>query len=188
MNKLLTILTYVCLAHGAAAIEPKDILGTWRLLSAVSTVVATGETTNSFGTDPKGVLSYAADGRMSATIVYGTRPKPGDLTKVTDQERLQLYRTMLVYAGTFSIEGDVVTHHVDISSNETWTGTKQVRYAKFDGDILVITTPAQPRSTDGLVSVGKLRWVRVRPDFQVGERKKPNQAPEPTAPSGRGSS
>jgi hypothetical protein len=45
------------------------------------------------GTDPKGFLSYAPDGRMSVIVTFGARPKPTDLSKVTDQERVQLYRT-----------------------------------------------------------------------------------------------
>lgn len=163
--KQLLIAAFISVALRAAAIEPGDLLGTWRLLSATSTVIATGEKTNYFGSGSSGFLTYGKDGRMSAILVYGARPKPSDLTKVTDKERLQLYGTMLAYAGTFSLEGDTVTHHIDISSNETWTGTAQVRKVKFEGDTLVITTPAQPRSKDGQVSVGELRWAKVRDSF-----------------------
>jgi hypothetical protein len=163
MNKLLVALTFACLASRVAALEPGDLYGTWRLVSATSKIVATGEKSDVWGSDPTGFLSYAPVGRMSVTVTFGVRPKPVDLSKVNDQERLQLYRTLLAYGGRFSIEGSVVTHHIDISSNETWTGTNQVRYARMEGDILVITTPAQPRSADGLVSIGELRWTRVQP-------------------------
>lgn len=163
MNKLLTAIVLAGLASRLAALEPGELFGTWRLVTATSTIVATGEKTHVWGTDPQGFLSYAPDGRMSAMITFGSRPKPVDLSKVTDLERVQLYRTLLSYGGTFSLKGSVVTHHIDISSNETWTGTNQVRYAKFEGDLLVITTPAQPRSGDGIVSVGELKWRRVSP-------------------------
>ena len=170
MTKLLVAVVFGLLASRAAALEPSDLYGTWRLVSATSTIVATGEKTNVWGTDPKGFLSYAPDGRMSVMVTFGSRPKPVDLSKVTDQERVQLYRTLLSYGGTFSVKGSVVTHHIDVSSNESWTGTNQVRYAKIEGEILVIATPAQPRSADGIVSVGELRWVRVQPKLQSPRR------------------
>lgn len=168
--KKLMVAAFVLVALRAVAIEPGDLFGTWRLLSATSTVVATGEKTNSYGSDYSGFLTYCKDGRMSAILIYGGRPKPSDLTKVTNEERLQLYGTMLAYAGTFSLKGATVTHHIDISSNETWTGTAQVRNVKFDGETLVITTPAQPRSKDGLVSVGELRWAKVKDVFPVSSK------------------
>ena len=161
VNQIFIAVTFACLASRLAALEAADVYGTWRLVSATSTIVATGEKTNVWGTDPTGFLSYTPDGRMSVMVTFGSRPKPANLSRVTDQERVQLYRTLLSYGGTFSIEGSTVTHHIDISSNESWTGTNQVRYARFEGDILVITTPAQPRSADGLVSIGELRWRRV---------------------------
>ena len=161
-SKQLLVVVFISIALRAVALEPGDVLGTWRLLSATSTVVATGEKTNSYGSDYSGYLTYGKDGRMSAILIYGARPKPSDLTKVSNEERLQLYRTMIAYAGTFSLEKTTVTHHIDISSNETWTGTAQVRNVKFEGETLVITTPAQPRSIDGLVSVGELKWVKVK--------------------------
>lgn len=161
MNKFIVAAAFVCLPVRVVALEPSDLYGTWRLESATSTIVATGEKTPVWGSAPTGFLSYAPDGRMSAMIIFGRRPKPADLSKVSDEERLQLYRTLLSYGGTFSIKGSTVIHHIDISSNETWTGTNQVRHARMEGDLLVITTPAQPRSADGVVSVGELRWTRV---------------------------
>jgi hypothetical protein len=164
MKHIFAAFLYSCFAAQMAAVEPSALIGTWRLVSATSTIVATGEKTNVWGTDPKGFLSYSPDGRMSVMVTFGPRPKPTDLSKVSDQERVQLYRTLLSYGGTFSIDGSVVTHHIDISSNESWTGTKQVRYAKLEGVTLAIATPAQPRSADGVVSVGELKWVKIQPD------------------------
>lgn len=177
-SKQLMIVAFISAALRAVAIEPGDLLGTWRLLGATSTVIATGEKTNYLGSGSSGFLTYGKDGRMSAILTYGARPKPSDLTKLTDKERLPLYSTMLAYAGTFTLEGDTVTHHIDISSNETWTGTAQVRKVKFEGETLVITTPAQPRSKDGLVSVGELRWGRVKdslPQMQRWSSFRPDQ-------------
>ena len=37
---------------------------------------------------------------------------------------------------------DRVTHHVDISWNEAWNGTDQVRFCKVNGTTLTITARA----------------------------------------------
>jgi hypothetical protein len=38
------------------------------------------------------------------------------------------------------VEGDKVIHHVDISWNEVWTGTDQIRLFEVNGDILTLET------------------------------------------------
>lgn len=144
-------------------VEADDLYGTWRLVGATTTVVATGEKADAYGASPTGFLSYARDGRMSAIIAYTSRPKPAHATKLTDEERVNLYQTFLAYAGTFSLKGGTVTHHVEVSSNEVWTGSDQVRYVRFEGDTLVIRTDAMPRRSDNQLSVFELRWTKLRP-------------------------
>ena len=146
---------------GAWAAGSEELYGTWRLVSFVSQVVATGEKTDYFGKAPRGFLSYSRDGRMSALLVKDERPKPTDLAKVTNEERLELFKTMIAYGGTFSVAGNVVTHQVDISWNGNWTGTSQVRNIKLDGRKLYITTNPQPGITDGRLVIGILEWEKV---------------------------
>jgi Lipocalin-like domain len=38
------------------------------------------------------------------------------------------------------VEADKVIHHVDISWNETWTGTDQIRLFEVNGNTLTLTT------------------------------------------------
>jgi len=47
---------------------------------------------------------------------------------------------MGAYSGRYTVEGDKVVHRVDVSWNEAWTGTDQVRFVKVEGDRLTITT------------------------------------------------
>ena len=54
----------------------------------------------------------------------------------TDAERIALYNSFLAYAGTYSIEGDMVSHHIDASWNQTWVGTTVSRHFKIDGKTL----------------------------------------------------
>ena len=149
ITKALTLVAFASLTVRAVALEPSDLYGTWRLVSYTSTVVATGERSDLYGPTPIGFLTYTANGRMSAILCDSSRPQPTDLAKVTDEERLKLYRTMNAYAGTFTLNGSTVTHHVEISLNGTWTGTDQVRQLTLVGDTLIIGLGPQPRNPDG---------------------------------------
>ena len=108
---------------------------TWKLKSYVREVAATGERYNERGEHPNGYLNYSADGRMYAIITWDNRPSPNDVVP-TDEERVRLYRTMISYAGTYTVDAEKVIHHVDISWNQNWTGTDQVRFYKLDGNTL----------------------------------------------------
>ena len=50
---------------------------------------------------------------------------------------------MVSYSGRYTVEGDKVVHHVDVSSNEALSGTDQVRLFKLEGDRLTITASPQ---------------------------------------------
>jgi lipocalin-like protein len=138
-----------------------ELYGTWRLVSFTRTVVATGETTDIFGKTPRGFINYGRDGRMVVLIVKDERPKPADLAKMTDQERADLFKTMIAYGGTYTFDGRTITHHVDISWNQIWTGTDQERNVKFDGRKVILSTNPQPSSIDGRMSISVLTWEKV---------------------------
>ena len=55
--------------------------------------------------------------------------------------------TMFAYAGTYFVVGDKVIHHVELSWNEVWSGTDQVRSFEIEGKQLSITSRfVQPES------------------------------------------
>ena len=91
--------------------------GTWKLVSAVREDIPSGATTDMFGEKPQGVLNYSPEGRMIALIAHGNR-KAAAAGRATPAEAEALYRSMLSYGGRYTVAGDVVTHHVDISWNE----------------------------------------------------------------------
>jgi hypothetical protein len=124
-------------------------------------VTATGEKINEFGEHPNGYLSYSADGRMYSMATSDNRLKPRDQNPA-DEERVKLHQTMYAYAGTYTLEGDKVVHHVDISWNQAWTGTDLVRYYKLDGNILTIATAPNKSLIDGREGRGVLVWEKVK--------------------------
>src|SRR5580704_18911145 len=102
-------------------VEANPLLGTWKLKAYV-VMTAAGEGPTPYGPNPTGYLSYSADGRMQVIAAARDRTLPiGDVP--LESERAALYDTMFAYAGRYSVCGDQVIHHVEVSWNEAWTGT-----------------------------------------------------------------
>jgi Lipocalin-like domain len=124
------------------------IVGTWRIESFVREVIATGQRTSEFGDRPSGYISYLPDGWMHVMLVANNRAKPAGAMP-TDQEKAELFGTMIAYAGTYRIDGDKVVHDIEVSWNHVWTDSKQVRFFKAEGDTLTITTAVSKSPRDG---------------------------------------
>ncbi|MBC8736047.1 hypothetical protein OKW30_000499 [Paraburkholderia sp. Clong3] len=137
------------------------LLGTWKLRSFTTEDLANGEKTDLFGAHPDGYLSYSADGRMHAIVLKEGRKAPAGVVP-TDAERIELYSGLSAYAGTYNTDGDLVSHHVDASWNESWTGTVQVRRFRIDGEHLYITTLPDKNPVTGKQSTSVLVWTKVK--------------------------
>jgi hypothetical protein len=145
----------------AALAAENPILGTWKLQSMVYEVSATGQRSSPFGDHPDGYLSYSPNGRMYAIGVAEDRLKPRDLVP-TDEENVKLQGSMFAYAGTYTADGEKVVHHVDISWNQSWTGTDLVRFYKLEGNTLTITTARAQSAIDGEEGEFILVWNKVK--------------------------
>jgi hypothetical protein len=137
------------------------LIGTWKLVSVINEDVATGSKVDYFGPNPDGYINYGPDGRMIVINVRSDRRRPKGASP-TPEEAVALFRSVLAYAGTYTIEGNEVTHHVDISWNEVWTGTKQTRIARFDGDRVHLSTKPTPDPVDGRMSVRTMTWTKLK--------------------------
>jgi Lipocalin-like domain len=123
------------------------LLGTWKMVSWLREVIATGQRIDVLGPDPVGYINYGADGRFYALVVSRDRALPSSLPPSTD-EKLKLFDSMLAYAGTYTVDHEKAVHHVDVSWNEAWTGTDQVRFYNLDGHRLTISgAPAKDPHT-----------------------------------------
>jgi hypothetical protein len=148
MTRLIGCLVWL-LVLLSPALAGDPIVGTWRLKSFVREVAATGQRYDEFGEHPDGYISYLPDGRMHAILVTNSRPKPAAPVP-TDNEKIELFGTIIAYAGRYSVEGDKVIHDVDVSWNQLWTGTRQVRFFRLEGTRLTITTAVAKSPRDGL--------------------------------------
>jgi hypothetical protein len=141
--------------------DVKALLGTWSVVSWQQTIIATGEIGDAptLGSDPIGYLNYSPDGRMSAIMVRRDRPPPAALP--TDEDKRRLFESMVAYAGTFEVNGDRVTHHIDVSWNQSWVGMAHVRFFKLNGDLLSIATEPMRHPQTGVESIFTVTWRRL---------------------------
>ncbi len=137
-----------------------ELVGTYKLVDTKLTLLDTGQTILK---NDGGFVTYGRDGRMMAMIVRSVdRPKPASIDKITDQQCIELFRSMIAYGGSYTFDGMTVEHHIDISSNETWTGTTQVRDVKREGSRLILTTLPAPTPFDGKLVLATLTWEKLR--------------------------
>lgn len=137
------------------------LVGTWKLVSASSTV-STGERIETpYGPGPAGFLTYTEDGRMSSLISYAGR-KPlsfGGGTRSPEEEQAEAFNTFLAYAGRYTLSDDKVTHHVEISSIQNYVNKDLVRSVKFEDDRITLVTP--PTVVNGKIQTVELIWQRL---------------------------
>ena len=163
VRMLIILLTIVAAGIPARAQNPSSIVGTWRVVSYDREVVETKAVSHGFGGHAMGLVTFTPDGRMMLMVVDATRKPPAKPT-ATDPEAVGLYRTMIAYAGTYRVQGDEIIIHVEISSEQSLTGTDQTRSFKLEGDRL--TTATTPHvaglSNNDQTTVTTIVWERVK--------------------------
>lgn len=141
-----------------------DLVGTWKLVSAKITTDK-GEVRDSWGPHPEGLLTYTADGRMSAILTLGNR-KPlsvSDFISAPEPERAEAFASMAAYAGRYTLTGDKVVHHVEVASMPNDVGANMERVVvHLDADRLVLRV-AKPYLRGGMVVQSQeLAWEKVK--------------------------
>ena len=143
-----------------ASSDASPLVGTWKQLSG--TMVEEGSTSerSNLSAAPNGFVNFSADGRLILFSTDSARKKPaGEVPTAAEAEAL--YRSMIAYAGTYELAGNKVTYRLEATWNESWTGSKQVRFWKVEGDLLTITTPEIVNPLTGKRSVFKLTFRKI---------------------------
>jgi len=134
------------------------LVGAWKLVSASSTT-SNGERNEApYGPGPMGLLTYSGDGRVTAVISFGGR-KSLPFGGGTLEEQAEAFKTFLAYAGVYTLSGDKVIHHIEISSIQNYVDKDLVRTVKFQGDQIILVTP--PASVNGKMQSVELIWQRL---------------------------
>ena len=138
----------------------KELTGTWKLLSASSTTSGGERNEAPYGVSPSGFLTYTSDGRVTALISYGGRKLLQARAAV--EEQAEAFKTFLAYAGRYTLSGDQITHHVEISSIQNYVNKDLVRTVRFEGDRIKLLTPPTP--VNGKIQTVELIWQRLPSD------------------------
>lgn len=120
-----------------------SLIGTWKMASWIVEDLETGAKQDALGPDPVGMITYSPDGRVMVLVFKRDRKIPADLVPTSD-EKIALYDSMFAYAGTFTVDQEKVVHHIDMSWNQAWTGTHQIRFCNLrDGVLTYVGAPAK---------------------------------------------
>lgn len=145
----------------------RDLVGTWRL-AEWAFLLEGDRPRHPFGTDATGLLTYTADGHMSATLMRRGRALLGTRTLAGAPEaaRAEAAAGYVAYGGRFRVEGDEVVHTVEVSLLPDWIGQEQRRRLVLAEGRLTLTTPEETTSS-GRRGHNRLVWTRT----DEGERR-----------------
>src|SRR5271155_179775 len=164
MNRTLLTLAgaLAAFSSGAYAQTDQSLIGTWKLVSSRTTTVSGNESTALYGRHPAGLITYTREGRMSSIITADGR-KPlsvADRIAAPPEERAEAFATLIAYAGRYTVSGDKVTHHIEVSSFQNWVNTDQSRSLAFEGSRVTFRTG--PLMLGGKLQIAEVVWERLK--------------------------
>jgi len=159
---MVTIIAYVAIVCSATAADNvPSVVGTWSLTGLSYRILETGEVVRPFGDNVHSLIQYSPGGHMVVFIQKKNPPMPSD-TDYSDESRVRIHKEIIgAYAGTYSVDGNRVTHHIIVGWRPDWVGHDQVRYADMQGNVLTIETAPLVSLLTGKQSVATLTFLRV---------------------------
>ena len=143
----------------AIAQTAKDFVGTWTLVS--STTEQGGAKSDTFGSNPKGLLMFDAGGRYVITFFAANLPKFASNNRAsgTADENKAVVTGSFTHLGTYTVnEADKrFSFHVENATFPNWDKTEQKRPFVISGDELQYTSPVA--SAGGTAT---LIWKRAK--------------------------
>lgn len=116
-----------------------QLVGTWMLVSA-SFERQDGSQADTFGPNPKGILMFDGNGRMSLQEMRSDLPKfaSNNRQEGTPEENKAIVQGSICYFGTYTLDEatKALTMHLEGSSFPNWTETDQKRSITLTGDEL----------------------------------------------------
>lgn len=136
---LLSLVIFLVLLAGRAhsqSLEP----GTFKVVSFSLDV--DGVSTEPYGKIPRGFLVLTPERFIGIVTAEGRK------FGTSVNEKAALWDSMIAYSGRYEIEGEKLLISVDVSYNESWNGTRIVRYWNLSSNRLTLTSPPAPWSRD----------------------------------------
>jgi hypothetical protein len=102
-------------------------------------ILDTKEAQHNYGEHPTGYIQYSPGGHLVMFITTGDLKRPATAS-YTDAERSEIYKGIAGgYAGTYTIQGNKVIHHLLTAWRPEWVGSDQTRNFEIEGKHLTIT-------------------------------------------------
>ena len=140
----LLFLAVVLVTGDVFAQSARELVGTWTLVSAVTE--QGGNKTDTFGTNPKGILVVDANGRYVIAFSRADLPKvaSNNRTTATSEENKAIVGGSLAHFGTISVNAadKTFTFKIGTATFPNWNGTEQKRPFTVTGDELRYTVAA----------------------------------------------
>jgi len=125
-----------------------SLVGTWKLVRAAARDGSGAALPVPYGGAGIGRVTFTAEGRMQSVVCDGRRElPPGEV------------RDYSSYCGNYTFDGTQLVTRVDAASDPSRIGSDQVRGARFDGELLILTPP--PRQAAGREEYRELTWQRI---------------------------
>jgi hypothetical protein len=144
----------------AAQNAPSSVVGIWRMASFTSKVVETGQTRLPYGEHPGGYTAFSQNGHMVHLVLHDTRKAPA-ARDLTDAERVELFKTMAAFSGSYKVEGNKITLHYEATWTQSRTGGDDVRSYEASGTKLIISSAPIKSGLDGREVVNTWTLERV---------------------------
>jgi hypothetical protein len=132
-----------------------QLVGSYKLLSMRIDINDGTSDPEYFGKCPSGTMVVTGT-RLIAIIAHSAR-----LAGRSEAQKAKLLDSLIAWAGSYRIDGEKIVCNVDISANQTWTGTEQIRFFEVKGVNLMLKTPPMPQADASVTVVASLNWERV---------------------------
>ena len=140
--------------------QAQSMVGTWALRSFSELDVRTKAISFPMGDRPKATVIYTADGHVATIFTATGRAAPAG-PHPTDSEAIRLFRTMVAFAGRYEIAGRELIYHPEVSWNEAWNGTRQVRTFELSADLLKISSAPAASVLGNAQTIMTMTWKRA---------------------------
>jgi Lipocalin-like domain len=139
-----------------------QIVGVWRMTSWTRKETATGKLVKTYGEKPAGMVIYTKGAHFVAFVAGQDRKVPAKADP-TDAERIELFKSMYGFGGTYKIvDGNKLITHLDTSWIQAWTGTDRPPTTIEIKDKQMTATSSPFKSTlDGQEIVVMTTWERA---------------------------
>jgi hypothetical protein len=119
-----------------------EIMGSW-ILKSMTFNDNDGKEVDLYGKSPMGILTYDKSGYMNAQMGYCNRQnfQHQSLGEGSTEEITNAYKTYMAYYGKYyEKEPGMIIHKVEGCLFPNWQGKEEIRYARIEDGLLIITT------------------------------------------------